>query len=58
MTKEALTFQRAVDISVSMESVARESQHLKTSLKGHVVSSLHHKAETNAFVVARQIIMK
>lgn len=37
-TEEALTFQRAVDISMSMEAVARESQHLKTSLKVHAVS--------------------
>lgn len=38
LTEEALTFQRAVDISMSMEAVAKESQHLKTSLKVHAVS--------------------
>ena len=38
LTEEALTFQHAVDISVSMQAVARESQYLKTSLKVHAAS--------------------
>lgn len=38
LTEEMLTFQRAVDTAMSMEAVARESQHLKSSLKVHAVS--------------------
>ncbi|KAL2077680.1 hypothetical protein ACEWY4_027184 [Coilia grayii] len=38
LTEETLTFQRAVDTALSMEAVARESQHLKSSLKGHALS--------------------
>ncbi len=38
LTEEALTFQRAVDTAMSMETVTRESQHLKSSLKVHAVS--------------------
>uniref|UniRef100_A0A3B3SNE8 CCHC-type domain-containing protein n=1 Tax=Paramormyrops kingsleyae TaxID=1676925 RepID=A0A3B3SNE8_9TELE len=38
LTEEALTFQRTVDIALSMEAVARESEHLKSSLMVHAVS--------------------
>ena len=38
LTDEALTFQCAVDISMSMEAVASDSKHLKTSLRVHAVS--------------------
>lgn len=37
LTEETLTFQRAVDISMSMETMAREAEHLKSSLKVHAM---------------------
>ena len=57
LIEAALPFQRAVNISMSMEAVARESQHLKTSMKVHPVSVFSPHRETNTFIVARQIIM-
>lgn len=58
LTGETLTFQRAVDISMSMETVAREAEHLKSSLKCTQCLPLHHKGEINSFAVASQIIKK
>ncbi|XP_073672002.1 uncharacterized protein [Paramisgurnus dabryanus] len=38
LTESALTYQKAVDIAMSMEAVSRESQHMSNSLKVNAMS--------------------
>lgn len=39
LTEEKLDYKKAVDVALAMETVARESLHLKSSLKVHAVSA-------------------
>eukprot|EP00079_Xenopus_tropicalis_P016020 XP_004914327.1 PREDICTED: uncharacterized protein K02A2.6-like [Xenopus tropicalis] len=49
LTESALTYQKAVDIAMSMEAVSRESQHLSNSLKVNAMSFASESPKAKCF---------
>ena len=45
LTEAALTFKRAMEIAVSMETVARESHQLSSAMKVHAISINHKEVD-------------
>lgn len=58
LTENALTLQRAIEISISLELAAKEAHHLSSSAKLHKVENKHIKNKRKATDVIRWDILQ